>query len=556
MSGIQLLGGGSGGGGGAAAPGPSLGANEELEKTIYTAYTTAGPGYLTPDDAVNVRHIYWRSNWTQEMPLGGEGVILGTFPGDDDNDGLTPETPIRTEQRLYEIATKASGLARIHVHMADAGSPNNGFDGGIDCPPLYYQVEELRVGGGAGNACSYTYSGPPRPRIYHPLGPLQTHFVTGSFPYGQSTLVFNPGHGVDNYSGIVGFLVCVQANGDYFVPPMPLLRHTDFIFYLPDGGETSVSGAGPPLDGEYFVGRAGVVVVNFRDLDPLITGLGCYRSGFQEKVIIPDPDAQNPRPTCMGIEFAGANVAADGISFDRCSFLDHPVVATGRRLEFKMCRMTGLWLHDASGRVFGWRNNITGNPTQRELTSYQPDGITTTHKTVGCDFIVTQVDPGQLGSGVHVAGGQRNVTLVQAGADDAFADGQLLIYKGVYGYGLDGGLINLYGAAQFGMCEIATLQTHNVPFIFKMFGKSEAQVWAAGIKFTGTNTTCFRIGHGTVGDPQVDVPLADFVNAALWNYNLCIFRPHVPANAFGAGVPAAAIFPYGCMARAYQGSLP
>lgn len=532
------------------------------ETTRYEQYVTdvrspLWSGLLEPDPALNVVHVYIRSNWTQEGSMGGFEYIPGPNPGDDSNDGLTPLTPIETFEALYcKFATKASGHALYIVHLADASSPNNGFDGGIDCPPLYYQVEEVRVGGGAGNACSYVYMGPPRPRIWHPLGVLQSQAVSGVFPYGESVLTFLPGHGIDGWSGVVGYMVCVQANGDYFVPPMPLLRHTDTDFYLPDGGTTAAIGA--PLDGTYYVGRAGAVVVCWRDYDPLITGQGCYRAGLQEKTIIPDPDAQNPRPTFLGIEFAGATIEADNVSFDRCSFLDHSVKATGRRPEFKECRFVGLWLHDASGRVFGWRNNTTGNVTNREFGSYQLDefGIVTTNKYVGCDMIVTQVDALTPGRGIHIGGGQEadGIAIIQPGAEDGFATGELLIYRGLYGYGLNRPLINLYGTAQFASCEDANVHTHNVPVVIFLVGKSEARVWSPGIIISGTNTTTFRIGYGTTGDPQVDTPLADFVNAALWNLNLCIFRPHVPANAFGAGIPPATIFPYGCMARVYQGT--
>lgn len=532
------------------------------ETTRYEQYvsdvrTPAFSGLLEPDPALNIVDVYIRSNWTQEGTLGGFEYIPGPFPGDDNNDGLTPFTPIETFEALYcKFATKASGYARYHVHLADASSPNNGFDGGIDCPPLYYQVEEIRVGGGAGNACSYTYSGPPRPRIWHQLGALQSQAVSGTFPYGESVLTFLPGHGIDSWSGIVGYMVCVQADGDYFVPPMPLLRHTDTDFYLPDGGVTAAIGA--PLDGTYYVGRAGAVIVCWQDLDPVITGFGCYRSGLQEKILVPDPDAQNPRPTFFGIEFAGAHIAGDDLSFDRVSFLDHPVIVEGRRFEMKMCRLIGLWIHDGSGRVFGFRNNTTGNPTNREYGSYQVDGITTTNKYVGCDFIVTQVDALTPGRGVHIGGGQEadGIAVIQPGAKDGFATGALLVYRGVYGYGLSAPLFNLYGDAQLGVCADANMHTHNVPAVIMLVGKSEARVWADGIIITGTNTTTFRIGYGTVGDPQVDVPLADFTNAALWNFNLCIYRPYVPANAFGAGVPPGDMYPYGCMARVYQGSLP
>lgn len=530
------------------------------EATRYEKYTTntrsaTNSGLLQPDDTKNITHVYIRSNWTQEAE-GGFAWIPGEFPGDDDNDGLTSSTPIATFEALYrKFATKASGYARYHVHLADASSPNNGFTGGIDCAPLYYQAEEVRVGGSAPNACSYTYTGPERPRIWHPLGALQSQFVTGTFPYGQSTLVFPAGHGVDNWSGILGLMVCVQANGDYFVPPMPLLRHTDTAFYMPDSGTTAAVGA--PMDGTYYVGRNGAIIDCWRDYDPVITGSGCYRSGLMDKTVgNVDPDAQNPRPTFFGIDFSGARVEADNIAFDRCGFLDHSVIVTGRRVEFKVCRMVGLWLHDASGRVFGWRNNTNGNTTNREYGSYQVPGITTTHKYVGCDFIVTQIDSVSPSAGIHIGGGQESRSDVQEGSQDSFATGELLIYRGVYGFGISGALFNLYGNAQLGMCSGATVQTHNVPYIFTLKGKSEAQVWADGIIFTGTNTSCFRFGYGTVGDPVTNVSLADFKNAAIWNFNCCLYQPYVPANKFGAGVPAAAIYPIGCMARVYQGSLP
>ena len=536
---------------------PALPADSCAETTRYEQYVTnvrspANSGLLEPDDATNIVNVYIRSNWTAEASGGGFALIPGPFPGDDDNDGLTPFTPIETFEALYcKFATKASGYARYHVNLADASSPNNGFDGGIDCPPLYYQQEELRVGGGAYNACTYTYSGPPRPRIWHPLGALQAQAVSGAFPYGESVLTFLPGHGIDSWSGVWGFMVCKQANGDYFIPPIPLLRHTDTDFYLPDGGVTAAVGA--PMDGEYYVGRAGAVIVCWRDYDPLITGFGCYRSGIQEK-FPPDPDAQNPRPTFFALELSGATVSGDDISFDRCTFLDHSVVIEGRRPEFKDCRLTGLWLHDASGRVFGWRNNTVGNLTNREYGSYQVTGITTTQPYAGCDLIVTQVAAGVLGRGIHIGGGQETdgIAVIQPGAQDGFAHGEMLIYRGLYGYGLNQPLVNLYGSAQFAMCENANVHTHNVPVVIGLVGKSEARVWSPGIIITGTNTTTFRLGYGTTGDPQTDVPLADFVNAALWNQNLCTYRPYVPANAFGVGVPAAAMYPVGGHARVYQ----
>lgn len=523
------------------------------EETGYGTFSEDGPGYLTPDDASNVVHIYIRSNWTQEMPgVGGEGVILGTYPGDDDNDGLTPSTPIQSFRALYtKFPTKASENIRYHVHLADAASPNNGFDGGVDCAPLYYQVEEIRVGGGAANYNSYTYSGPPKLRIWHPLGTLTGQSVHGSFPYGQSIATFGAGgHGVDSWSGIVGFFVSKKANGDFFIPQIPLLRHTATDFYLPDSGAAATIGM--PVDGTYYVGRAGAVIVTWRDMDPLITGVGTYRAGLQEKVIIPDPDAQSPRPCFYGIEFAGAQVAGDGISFDTCSFLDHPVIVTGKRVEFANCRSTGMWLHDTSGRVFGFRNNLSGNDTNRERASYQHAGITTANPTYGCDIIMTQIAAGAPGTGIRIGGGQRNVSGIEAGAEDGFSAAQLLLYRGIHGYGLTTPLIDIYGHSSLGMCDYALINCHNVDVGIRASGKAEVRVFSNGITFTGTNTANFRIGTGTTGDPQVDVTKADFVNAALWNKNLCIYRPHVPADTYGVGVPAAAVFPYGCMARIYQ----
>lgn len=535
-----------------AASGPNTAETTRYERYVTDTHSATNSGLLEPDATVNVVDVYIRSNWTAEASGGGFAWIPGDFPGDDGNDGLTTSTPLATFEALYrKFSTKASGHARYHVHLADASSPNNGFDGGIDCPPLYYQAEEIRVGGGAYNACTYTYAGPPRPRIWHPLGALQSQAVSGTFPYGESVLSFSAGHGIDNWSGVWGFMVCKQANGDYFIPPIPLLRHTDTDFYLPDGGVTAAVGA--PADGVYYVGRAGAVICCWHDHDPLITGYGCYRSGIQEK-FPPDPDAQNPRPTFFALEMSGATVSGDDISFDRCTFVDHSVVVEGRRVEFKACRLTGLWLHDASWRVFSWRNNTTGNLTNREYGSYQVDGITTTQPYAGCDLIVTQVAAGVLGRGIHIGGGQETdgIAVIQPGAKDGFADGQMLVYRGLYGYGLNQPLINLYGSAQFAMCESANVHTHNVPAVIGLVGKSEARVWTDGIIQSGTSTTTFRIGHGTTGDPQVDTSLADFVDPAKWNFNLCIYRPYIPAGSIAMGVPAANVFPVGCMARVYQ----
>jgi len=553
------------GGGGGDLPAATCAETTRYEQYVTDVRSAANNGLLEPSDALNNVDVYMRSNWTQEAFGGGFALIPGPNPGDDANDGLTPLTPIETFEALYcKFGTKASGYAAYNVHLADASSPNNGFDGGIDCPPLYYQVEEMRVGGGACNANSYTYTGPDRMRTLVPLGALTAQSVDGTYP-GATTIAtfggaaFQP----DGLSSITGFFIAIAASGNYVMSVMPLIRNTATDLFLPDNG---IMGTFNLLPGNatYYVGRPGAVISTWRDYDPLITGLGCYRAGLLENSAIqlgPDPNAQNPRPTFRNMEIPGFRLQADGVSFDSCGFLDHRGMATGSTVEFKNCRGSGgMYLHGTSGRIFGWRNNTTGNGTNREYTSYIPAGVTVDNPFVGCDLILTQKAPNALSAGLYLGGGQLGAA-TQLGSEDSHHIGQFLVYRGLYGYGLSTPLVYGSGASDFGMVDQSALVGHNVLIGIHLSGKAEARVNAGGaidptgLRFTGTLTAAFRLGKGTVGDPQVDVSLADFMNPAIWNRNLCTYRPHIPANYLGAGIPVAAVYPYGCMARIYDGAV-
>ncbi len=495
------------------------------------------------------QHI--RSGWTQEMLAGGYGLIPGEYPGKPEYDGLHWSRPQDSFYSLLQrIAENYRLGARVDIVLADANSPENGFYGGNAGTNLYYQLDDVTIGGFGHNFNAFTISGPPRMRIVRELGTLTDQFVdgvSGQYWGGWTVARFGGAVFATDELSFLGYFVAENADGSLRLNEIPLFRHTATDFWLPDGG--AMAGA-LPADGHYTIRRPGAAIVSTRDYDTRVSGCGSYVPGLLQKGGT-DADAQNPRPTLKMLEMFGIQIDGDGISLDRVGSGDHPIRISGQHCAmYNVKAHGGVVVHGGSFAPFGWRNNTHGNGSNRRRP-YMHDGIAVSSPHVYCDLLMAQKSAADLARGLDLGGGSL-AGGEEAGHNRGHHTGQALIYNVIAGYGLATPLVFGSDSASFSMLDYASMLGHNVPALVHGIDNASFRLHSNGARRTGNGAGTFDliIGTGEPGDPQETRSLSDYIAKGR---NWRIGRPRIPAGLLQANppIPAQDIEAYGCGARMY-----
>ena len=520
-------------------------------------YAEDAPGLLEIGGERSTLHLHWRSNWTQE-PGGGPNVLYGESRGLDTNDGQHPYRPLATYKgimRKYPPGFRMN--AKCIIHMADGSSPNNGFDGGTNSAPLFYQADELWVGGYAANFNSYCWWGPPRFRKVQNLGTLTNQFRDGVYPGASTRLVFGAGP-MTSDTDMLFYLLAYEANGNMILPPMQTGKCTTTDMSIPDSGSMYLAF---PYDGTYYLGRPGVVLESANDLDTQIRGYGCYCPGRLEKHQL-DPQARNPFPVLANMEVAGLIVGADGVSLDGVNLLDHPLMVNARHFSMKGVRAQGgVYFHGGDTAPIAWLNNTTGNITNRIKRFQMPGwngsswtdaaGQSYNSPDVFCDLHMARKSSISLSPGLYLGAGlTNNASSPEAGSDKGHHSGHLSVTRCISGYDLSTRLIYASDHSTFSMIDFAGILADEVPGLVLGTDKAEIRLYGDGVRHAGTFVANSQLAlggratGGTVGDPQESISVATWIAEGR---NYCINRPRVPANWLGLG--NAATPAYGCHAR-------
>jgi len=379
-------------------------------------------------------------------------------------------------------------------------------------------------------------------------GTLTGQGVAGTLPAALSTLTFaGAGWGTDQWAGIYNFFRATNGpnvgadSNKLRIFELPVFRNTSDTIYIPDGGQT---GGGFDPEGTYEVVRPAAVLGTPRLDDDLVIKVdGCFREGLLN--LGPSDRYLNPRHTFTGIATPGWRIVGGrGITFDRCSSLDHRVIVDGASSEigFFNCRTESSVFFYGSSRVMGYLNNPTGGGAENACYEYPDRPVQS--KQVGIDIHMGQRAVASGAGGFYIGGPGPNASDV-----GGHHVGHYRAVRGISSYNSVGLAAVVVGEhSSFYMHDGASLLIRGAARGVQGFGTADIRLWGAGV-LMDTVAQELALGSGSsAADPVITETLANWAGAK-HSKNWSTGRGFIAAGALGGGVPAADVKASGCGAR-------